>query len=144
MSVQVQCNCAAIFKERFFFHYHFFNYMRKTLLGVVMPILLRAALFLLAITPHSVSGTLVLPSTPPRGFNSFDLQVYHRKGVGPGWNESVYRTTAKALVSQGLLTRGYDTIVIDGGWSDHADKYGRSLPNEKRWPSRLEPQHVCT
>ena len=99
---------------------------------------LRSALCILAIIPRSVISTLVLPSIPPRGFNSFDLQVYDRKGIGPGWNESVYRTTAKALVSQGLLAKGYDTIVIDGGWSDHADEYGRALPNEKKWPSRLE------
>ena len=101
---------------------------------------MKAALILLAILPWSAISRLVLPSTPPRGFNSFDLQVYHRQGVGPGWNESVYRTTAKALVSQGLLARGYDTIVLDGGtggWSDHVDEYGRRLPNEKLWPSRF-------
>jgi hypothetical protein len=35
-----------------------------------------------------------------------------------------------------LLPFGYDTIVIDGGWSSGGtDKYGRPIPNIDHWPS---------
>lgn len=57
-----------------------------------------------------VEATLVLPDRAPRGFNSFDLQVYAKQHIGPGWNESIYRATAQAMVAQGLLARGYDTV----------------------------------
>ena len=97
--------------------------------------LLLAQLAALPLLGELAAGTLVLPETPPRGFNSFDLQVYSRSGAGPGWNESVFRETALAMRASGLLARGYDTIVIDGGWSDHADEYGRPLPREADWPS---------
>lgn len=41
-----------------------------------------------------------------------------------------------AMVSQGLLAKGYDTIVIDGGWSTgDLDEWGRSIPNTANWPS---------
>jgi hypothetical protein len=32
---------------------------------------------------------------------------------------SDFRETALAMKASGLLAKGYDTIVIDGGWSDH-------------------------
>ena len=98
-----------------------------------------AALLLLP----AAQATLVLPTAPPRGFNSFDLQVYRRGvyrngtgGKGPGWNETVYRDTARAMVSQGLLAKGFDTMVIDGGWSGgQMDEFGRSIPDVTNWPS---------
>jgi alpha-galactosidase len=82
-------------------------------------------------------ATLVLPSTPPRGFNSFDLQMYSGEW---GWNETAYRETALAMVAQGLVAKGYDTIVLDGGWSLGAlDEWGRSVPPTQRWPSAAGP-----
>ena len=82
-------------------------------------------------------AVLVLPSTPPRGFNSFDLQMYSGEW---GWNETAYRATALAMVAQGLVEKGYDTIVLDGGWSVGAlDEFGRSVPPTQRWPSAAGP-----
>jgi alpha-galactosidase len=83
---------------------------------------------------------LILPQRAPRGWNSFGVQTYGGHRIGPGWNETVFRNTARAIVDQGLLAKGYDTIVIDGGtsnWPDPAlfDKYGRCLPNPAVWPS---------
>ena len=45
------------------------------------------------------------------------------------------------MVDSGLLAKGFDTIVIDGGWSEcgatatGCDGFGRSLPNPDVWPS---------
>jgi hypothetical protein len=42
----------------------------------------------------------------------------------PAWNETTFRSLAFAQKAQ-LLSSGYDTIVIDGGWSaDLIDKHG--------------------
>jgi hypothetical protein len=91
---------------------------------------------LLAVGTASLTrATLVLPSVPPRGFNSFDLQMYSGEW---GWNETAYRETAEAMVAQGLVEKGYDTIVLDGGWSVGAlDEWGRSIPPTQRWPSAV-------
>lgn len=86
----------------------------------------------------SATGRLVLPSSPPRGWNSFDLQWDSRTNPAvPTWNETLFRSTAHAL-SQQLLPFGYDTITIDGGWSDDVDEFGRPIPNKIMWPSTAE------
>ena len=64
---------------------------------------------------------LVLPERAPRGWNSFGVQTYGSHHIGPGFNETVFRDTARAIVDQGLLAKGYDTIVIDGGTSNWPD-----------------------
>lgn len=88
---------------------------------------------LILLTAHAVVGTLVLQDTPPKGWNSFDLQWDKLN-----WNETVFRQSAQALVDQGFAKAGYDTIVIDGGWSGphlNIDEYGRPIPNPDAWPS---------
>jgi hypothetical protein len=40
---------------------------------------------------QQAAAKLVLPATPPRGFNSFDLQSDNKP-----WNETVFRATAHA------------------------------------------------
>jgi hypothetical protein len=59
------------------------------------------------------AGVLVLPTTPPKGFNSFDIQA-STQPYGKDWNETVFRQTAADMAKQ-LLPHGYDTIVLDGG-----------------------------
>jgi hypothetical protein len=51
---------------------------------------------------------LVLPSAPPRGFNSFDLQWGRRdpNSTIPVWNETEFRRIALAMAGQ-LLPHGY-------------------------------------
>ena len=82
------------------------------------------------------TSTLVLPSRPPRGVNSFDYQYDRRSNPSvPAWNETTFRSLALAQKAQ-LLSSGYDTIVIDGGWSaDLIDKHGRPMPDPTQWPS---------
>ena len=82
------------------------------------------------------AGTLVLPARPPRGVNSFDYQYDRRVNPSvPAWNETTFRALATAQAAQ-LLPSGYDTIVIDGGWSaDLIDANGRPAPDPVQWPS---------
>lgn len=43
------------------------------------------------------------------------------------------------MVDQGLLAAGFDTIVIDGGWSGgNLDGYGRAVPSRGMWPSAAD------
>ena len=83
-----------------------------------------------------VSAKLVLPTRPPRGVNSFDIQFDRRSNSSvPVWNETEFRRLAKGMVEQ-LLPFGYDTIVIDGGWSGSTvDVHGRPNPDVAMWPS---------
>ena len=85
------------------------------------------------------SARLVLPSSPPMGFNSFDIQYDRRANPQvPIWNETLFRQIAPAMATQ-LLPHGYDTIVIDGGWSaGYVDENGRPTPNPGQWPSAAE------
>lgn len=96
----------------------------------------RAAAALLLPALPLCAGVLVLPPRPPRGINSFDYQYDRRSNPAvPAWNETTFRRLALAQKSQ-LLSHGYDTIVIDGGWSaDLIDAYGRPIPNPELWPS---------
>ena len=73
---------------------------------------------------------------PLRGWNSWD--AYKQL-----LNESSPLVVAENMAKP-LLPYGYDTLVIDGGWSDaynHEDRtdcidaYRRPQPNLQKWPS---------
>ena len=78
----------------------------------------------------------VAVDTPPRGWNSWDA-----------YKQSLNETSALAVAENMvklLLPYGYDTLVIDGGWSDAytqdacttcIDDHGRPQPNVVKWPS---------
>ena len=75
-------------------------------------------------------------ATALRGWNSWDA---YKQNL----NESAAMAVAENMVKF-LLPYGYDTLVIDGGWSDaynHAyctdciDAHGRPQPNLQKWPS---------
>ena len=92
-----------------------------------------AAILLLNLAAAAAAAT---PITPPRGWNSWD--VYKQ-----GLNESAALAVAENMVKL-LLPHGYDTLVIDGGWSDAynhdnctdcIDANGRAQPNTVKWPS---------
>jgi hypothetical protein len=88
------------------------------------------------------AAKLVLPSTPPRGFNSFDSYG--------NINETLALATATAVKAQ-LLGSGYEYFVLDGGWSEshktlengtkikvqHLDEYGRAIPAPDRYPGGM-------
>jgi alpha-galactosidase len=75
-------------------------------------------------------------ATPLRGWNSWDA---YKQNL----NESAALKIAENM-ARFLLPHGYDTLVIDGGWSDAynhdnctscVDANGRPQPNVKKWPS---------
>ncbi|KAL5718042.1 hypothetical protein ACHQM5_010983 [Ranunculus cassubicifolius] len=80
--------------------------------------------------------------TPPRGWNSYDSFSWTI-------NEEEFLQSAQ-IVSEKLLTHGYDTVVVDYLWyrrnlngDAHADslglnmidEWGRMIPDPDRWPS---------
>jgi hypothetical protein len=73
----------------------------------------------------AVTGKLVLPSSPPRGFNSFD-------NYG-NINETLALSTASVMKTQ-LIGSGYEYFVLDGGWSS-SDQH---LPNG----TKIRVQHL--
>ena len=90
-----------------------------------------AALLLLLAEPMASAA-----AAPPRGFNSWDA---YKQNL----NESAAMEIAQSMVEL-LLPHGYDTLVIDGGWSDAynhdecgdcVDQYGRAQPSVVKWPS---------
>eukprot|EP00035_Acanthoeca_spectabilis_P025771 m.459843 g.459843 ORF g.459843 m.459843 type:complete len:481 (-) comp21844_c0_seq1:154-1596(-) len=100
---------------------------------------MRTATVLMLVAVSPCASRLVTPSIPPRGWNSFDLQFDRRYNTSvPVWNETVFRAAATAMAAQ-LLPHGYDTIVIDGGWSTDVDPYGRPIPDVTAWPSTAVP-----
>jgi len=109
-----------------------------------IQVMLKSLAFL-SLIPFSIC-ILVTPPTPPRGYNTFDtfpsdLQL----------NETLVFELAKIQRDQ-LLPFGYDTFVIDGGWSTCAkklpngtsvvvqtlDEFGRQLPCPERYPNGMK------
>jgi hypothetical protein len=83
-----------------------------------------------------IPSSTILSGTPPRGWNSWDADKQ-------ALNEEMALKVAANMV-RFLLPHGYDTLVIDGGWSDAytkdactdcIDAYGRPQPNLVKWPS---------
>ena len=58
-------------------------------------------------------AVILRPSVPPKGFNSFDS---YGQAQGTTLNCSTVLDIAMAMSTE-LLPAGYDTLVIDGGWS---------------------------
>ena len=99
---------------------------------------LRAALALLSAL--GARAAIVLPSTPPSGFNSF--MAYQ-----PGDLNSTSLPALAALFASGpLAAAGFVDFVVDGGWSNspngsdwiqNLDGYGRPVPAPERFPDGL-------
>ncbi|XP_073003671.1 uncharacterized protein [Typha latifolia] len=89
------------------------------------------------------NGELELAKTPPRGWNSYDSF---------SWviNEAEFLNNAE-IVSERLLTYGYEYVVVDFLWYrknekgaqfdsygyDNIDEWGRPIPDPERWPSSI-------
>lgn len=88
----------------------------------------------------SASARLLLPSEPPRGFNSFDR--YHFDEL----NETRVLALADAMAAQ-LKSSGFNLFTLDGGWTDsklangtryvHFDAYARPIAAPERYPSGM-------
>lgn len=83
-----------------------------------------------------VSAQSCPPSRPaPRGYNSWDADS--------NWVNETSILAAAEWVRDNLLSFGFDTITIDGGWYDNSsspgsysvDAYGLPIPDPVRFPS---------
>lgn len=102
--------------------------------------LLRLALLLAAVA--SARALLVLPSSPPRGFNTFDNYCYDPSLL----NDSSVMDLVYTLASSPLRDAGYSNLFGFSGWSQtlntssgqwlqNLDAWGRPVPA----PDRLSP-----
>jgi alpha-galactosidase len=71
-----------------------------------------------------------LARTPPMGWNSWNK-------FADDFDEKIVRGMADAMVSSGLAKAGYNTIVIDEGWTSGRDANGKIIPNGK-FPSGMK------
>jgi alpha-galactosidase len=68
-----------------------------------------------------------LAKTPPMGWNSWN---HFRLDI----DDAIIRTQAKAMVTSGLKSAGYEYVVIDGGWEGFHDTDGVFHPNAQKFP----------
>ncbi|KAF2670684.1 putative alpha-galactosidase [Microthyrium microscopicum] len=78
----------------------------------------------------SITNPLVSP-TPPMGFNNWAR-------FQCGLNESLFTTTADAMVSKGLLAAGYNRLNLDDCWMQTS----RSDQGLLQWNTTLFPQGI--
>ena len=73
-----------------------------------------------------------LAPTPPMGWNSWNT-------FSENINEALIRSTADAMVDQGLLAAGYQYLIIDDCWSmRQRDNQGRLVPDPEKFPSGMK------
>lgn len=74
-----------------------------------------------------MNGKILAPA-PPMGWNSWNT-------FSENINEELIRTTADAMVDQGLLDAGYQYLIIDDCWSlKQRDEHGRLVPDPEKFP----------
>lgn len=73
-----------------------------------------------------------LARTPPMGWNSwnsFELDI----------NEQLIRSTADAIVNNGMKGAGYEYVIVDAGWKDRErTPEGKLAANPKKFPSGMK------
>jgi alpha-galactosidase len=86
-----------------------------------------AALFLgagLAAGCGTAQATPGAALTPPMGINLYNE-------YGPNVTEAQVKANAAALVSSGLATKGYNYVILDGGWAQASRVNGHLVANSK-------------
>ncbi|KAF2173918.1 glycoside hydrolase family 27 protein [Zasmidium cellare ATCC 36951] len=115
----------------------------------LLPLLSLLPLLASAQTPLTVVKYSSTPNgftTPPRGFNSFGLQVNTGAQPNFSFNQSSILTQARALVANSpasLLADGDYYISLDSGWSVgcNGDQYGRIIDDTSKFDiSDLAPE----
>lgn len=70
--------------------------------------------------------------TPPMGWNSWNT-------FGPNINEELIKTTADAMVKNGLPEAGYNYLVIDDCWAElKRDENHRLVPSKEKFPNGMK------
>jgi len=75
---------------------------------------------------------IMIVKTPPMGWNSWNTF---------GWNinEDLIKTTADAMVENGLLDAGYNYLVIDDCWAERKrDENHRLVPDHEKFPHGMK------
>jgi alpha-galactosidase len=72
-----------------------------------------------------------LAQTPPLGWNSWNK-------FGCNVDEKLIRSTAEAMVSQGLKAAGYEYVVIDDCWQVSRNERGGIVADPVRFPSGIK------
>ncbi|ETS86073.1 hypothetical protein PFICI_04098 [Pestalotiopsis fici W106-1] len=52
-------------------------------------------------------------------------------------NETIIKATADALIDHGLVTAGYNYLLLDDGWAAYRDENGLQQANSTRFPSGI-------
>ena len=74
----------------------------------------------------------MIVKTPPMGWNSWNT-------FGPNINDELIRTTADAMVENGLLEAGYNYLVIDDCWSlKERDENGKLVADPVKFPHGMK------
>ena len=90
-----------------------------------------------AATTPSVARAMVPPptssATPPMGWNGYN--EYHTYMTA-----SMLEAEARALVSSGMKSAGYNYVILDGGWAlPWRNRFGEQQANPQRFPHGLQP-----
>ena len=73
-----------------------------------------------------------LALTPPMGFNTWNT-------FSCDINEEIIKSLADAMVNEGYLEAGYDTLTLDDGWmSPVRDENGRLFGNPEKFPGGMK------
>ena len=86
---------------------------------------------LLATSPRVVALDNGLTLTPPMGWNSWNK-------FGCDVSEDLIKSTADAMVSNGVKDAGYQYVIIDDCWQVSRDSTGNIVADPKRFPSGIK------
>ena len=71
--------------------------------------------------------------TPPMGWNSWN--TFFDKV-----SDELLCSVADAMVAQGLLSAGYEYLIVDDGWlARERDENGHQVPDSKKFPRGIKP-----
>lgn len=107
---------------------------------------LRVAVFVAITLPCLVVGLDNGFSRPAMGFNPWNCFGVGRTGKkkfnvpwAHGFNDSVIRSVADAMVSSGLAAAGYTYVNLDCGWTTgYRDAAGKQIVNKTRYPHGMK------
>ncbi len=70
--------------------------------------------------------------TPAMGWNSWNV-------FGKSISEQMVKEVADAMVSEGLLEKGYEYLVLDDSWQlEHRDENGKLVPDPEKFPNGMK------
>ncbi len=90
------------------------------------------AFLFLFITGHTaLAQTRILAPTPPMGWMTWNQ-------FGPDISEELIKEMADAMVNSGMVTAGYEYIIIDDLWQAERDKNGILQADKNKFPNGIK------